>query len=65
MFDEAQKAEAMGCVYKIEFIKEILDRHQSDVMTEREFYAIVLVSEREILFVIFFLAKIEGLLSPH
>jgi len=43
MFDEAQKAEAMGCVYKIEFIKEILDRHQSDVMTEREFYAIVLM----------------------
>ena len=44
MFDAQQKADAMGCVYKLEFLTEILDVQDSERFSDEEFNALIIVS---------------------
>ena len=43
MFNEQEKADAMGVLHKIEFIKGILDLHRENPMSDNEFYALILI----------------------
>ena len=43
MFDEQQKADAMGCIYKMEFLRGILDVKDPKAYSDKEFNALVVV----------------------
>ena len=43
LFDKQQRADAMGCLYKIEFIQNVLKQHDGNMMKEKEFFALIMV----------------------
>ena len=48
MLDENQKADAMGCIFKLEFLTSLIQLRETSGMSQQEFFTIIIAGGADV-----------------